>query len=74
MRTTLSLENDAIEAIQSYAKHHHLSLGKAASELVRRGVRYQLAVGELNGLPVVEVPDDFPVITTERVAELLNEE
>jgi hypothetical protein len=74
MRTTLSFEDDAIEAIQSYAKHHHLSLGKAASELVRRGTRYQLGTREVNGLPVLDAPADFPLITTERVAELLNEE
>lgn len=68
------MENDAAEAIQSYAKRHHLSLGKATSELVRRGVRYQLGTREVNGLPVLDVPDDFPVITNEFVEELLNEE
>jgi hypothetical protein len=74
VRTTLSLEDDAIEAIQSYARQNRLSLGKAASELVRRGARYQLAIKMLNGLPVFDVPDDFPTITTEQVRELLNEE
>ncbi len=74
MRTTLSLEDDAIEAIQSYARQNRLSLGKAASELVRRGARYQLGIKMLNGLPVFDVPDDFPTITTEQVRELLNEE
>ena len=28
----------------------------------------------LDGIPVFEVPDDFPTITTERVRELLDEE
>jgi hypothetical protein len=28
----------------------------------------------LNGLPVVDAPDDFPTITTQRVRELLDEE
>jgi hypothetical protein len=74
VRTTLSLEDDAIEAIQSYARQNRLSLGKAASELVRRGARYQLGIKMLNGLPVFDVPDDFPTITTEQVRELLNEE
>ena len=74
MRTTISLEDDAIEAIQSYARKNRLSLGKAASELVRRGTRYQLGIKMLNGLPVLDVPDDFPTITTEQVRELLNEE
>ena len=74
MRTTLSLEDDAREAIQAYAKTSGISLGKAASELVRRGARYQLGIGKRNGLPVFDVPDDFPTITSERVRALLDEE
>lgn len=74
MRTTLSLEDDAVEAVQAYAKNHRLSLGKAASELIRRGIRYQLGTRKVSGLPVLDAPDDFPVITTERVRELLDEE
>jgi hypothetical protein len=74
MRTTISLEDDAIEAIRDFAETERLSLGKAASELIRRGARYQLRTKKLNGLPVFEVPDDFPVITSERVRELLDEE
>jgi len=74
MRTTISLEDDAVEAIQAYAKCRRLSLGKAASELIRRGTRYQLETKQRNGLPVLDAPDDFPMITTERVRELLEEE
>ena len=74
MRTTLSLEDDAVEAIKSYAKGHRLSLGKAASELVRRGIRYQIGTRKVNGLPVFDTPDDFPRITSEKVRELLDEE
>jgi hypothetical protein len=74
MRTTLSLEDDAMKAVQAYARSGQLSLGKAASELIRRGVRYQLGTTKVNGLPVFNVPDDFPVLTTGRVRELLDEE
>ncbi len=38
-------------------------MGRAASELIRRGVRYQLGTRKLNGLPVFDAPDDFPAIT-----------
>jgi hypothetical protein len=71
MRTTLSLEDDAIEAIHAYAKRHGLSLGKAASELVRRGARYQLGIRQVNGLPVFDVPEDFPTVTSKEVRELI---
>jgi hypothetical protein len=74
MRTTLSLEDDAVEAIQAYARSRRLSLGKAASELVRRGARYQVGIRRVNGLPVLDAPDDFPAITSERVRELSDEE
>jgi hypothetical protein len=42
--------------------------------LIRRGFRYQLGTRKVNGVPVFEVPDDFPMLTTERVRELLDEE
>ena len=74
MRTTLALEDDAVEAIQAYAKRRQLSLGKAASELVRRGARYELTTRRVNGLPVLDAPKDFPLITSERVRELADEE
>ena len=74
MRTTLSLDDDVMKATQAYARTHRLSLGKAASELIRRGVRYQLATQKVNGLPVLNAPDDFPVVTTEQVRELLDEQ
>ena len=74
MRTTLSLEPDAIKAIQAYAQSRRISLGKAASELVRRGARYELGTIKLNGLPVLDAPDDFPVITSEQVRQLCDEE
>jgi hypothetical protein len=74
MRTTLALEDDAVREIHAYAKRRRLSLGKAASELVRRGARYQLGIREVNGLSVFDTPDDFPIITSERVRELLDEE
>ena len=74
MRTTLSLDDDAIDVIRAHARTNQLSMGRAASELIRRGVCYQLRTRKLNGLPVFDAPDDFPAITTERVRELLDEE
>jgi hypothetical protein len=74
MRTTLALEDDAITAIQRYARTNRLSLGRAASELIRRGIRYRLGTRQVNGIPVFEAPDDFPLLTSERVRQLLDEE
>jgi len=74
MRTTLALEDDASKALQQYARGNRMSLGKAASELIRRGVRYQLGTRKLNGIPVLDVPDDFPVVTSEKIRQLAEEE
>jgi hypothetical protein len=74
MRTTLSLENDASRAVRAYAKRNRISLGKAASELIRRGTRYQLGTRIVNGIPVFDVPEDFPLITAKQVQEILDEE
>ena len=74
MRTTLALEDDAAETVKAYARMNRISQGQAASELIRRGARYQLGLKKKNGVAVFDVPDDFPGITTERVRELLAEE
>ena len=54
------------------AGEKRLSFGKSTWDLIRRGNRYQLTTRERNGIPVFEVPEDFPVTTGERVRELLN--
>lgn len=74
MRTTLAIEDDALRAIRAHARDNRISLGKAASELIRRGTRYQLGIKKVNGFPVLDVPDDFPMITTQQVLEILDEE
>ena len=74
MRTTLSLDDDALAAIRAYARTRHISLSKAASELIHRGARYQLSTRTVNGLPVLSAPAYFPIITTKQVRALLNRE
>jgi len=68
------LEDDAMEAMAAYARGQRISLGKAASELIRRGSGFNLGTRRINGLPVFEVPDHFPKITSEQVRQILDEE
>jgi hypothetical protein len=56
------LDIDAITAIQAYAKIHDVSMGKAASELIRRGAKFRLGARMVNDIPVLDVPADFPSI------------
>jgi hypothetical protein len=74
MRTTLQLEDDAMREILVYAKERSLSLGQAASELIRRGSRFSIGYTLRKGVPVFDVPDDFPVLTDEDIKRALDEE
>ena len=73
MRTTLTLENDALKLARELSRAQRISLGRAVSELVRRGARQPLTTREVNGLHVVELPEDSPAITTEHVRYLAEE-
>jgi hypothetical protein len=70
MRTTISLDDDIFLLVKKYAKSRSLRLGKAVSELVRRGIGRQLATRSANGLQVFDLPEDSPRVTTAHVNDL----
>jgi hypothetical protein len=70
MRTTLTLDDDIIESVKTFAESRDLSLGRAVSELVRRGLRAPMRFSLKNGVPVVELPPDSPVVTEDDVRRL----
>ena len=74
MRTTLRLDDDVIELVKSYAQSRDLSIGKAVSELVRRGANVQRQTRVVNGLQVFDLPPDSPKVTTKKVKQLESEE
>jgi hypothetical protein len=73
MRTTLSLDDDIFRAVRNYAEGRSLSLGRAVSDLVRRGLAARTPTKVVNGLVVFDVPPDTPPITSERIMELESE-
>jgi len=73
MRTTLNLDDDVFELLHQYAASRSVALGKAASELVRKGAASRTPTRIVNGVVVFEVPADGPKITPERVRELESE-
>lgn len=73
MRTTLNLDDDVLELLKEYAEKRSLALGRAASELVRKGFSTPTPTRIVNGLVVFDVPPDSPRITPERVRELESE-
>jgi hypothetical protein len=74
MRTTVSLDDDAFRILQQYAKSRSLRMGKALSELVRRGFALPRPTRTVNGLQVFDLPADSPRVTGSKVRELEEEE
>jgi len=70
MRTTINLDDDVASIVRQYAASRSLAMGKAISELVRRGMNTPRPTRIVNGLLVIDLPPDSPVVTTSRVREL----
>jgi len=73
MRTTLSLDDDVFREVKVYADSRDIALGKAVSELVRRGLQAPLQTRQVNGFHVVDLPEGSPVVTSERIRKLQEE-
>ncbi len=74
MRTTLNLDEDVAEVIKIYAESRSVPIGKAASELIRRGLDAPLQTNLVNGFHVAVLPKNSHKITSEDVKRLLDEE
>ena len=74
MRTTLNLDDDVLELLKDYADSRSVALGKAASDLVRRGLTAPVQTRMVNGFHTVVLSKDAPKITSEKVKELLEDE
>ena len=73
MRTTLNLDDDAFRLLREYSETRSLALGKAASELVRRGANAPVRTRMVNGFVVFDIPAGGAKITSQRVKELESE-
>ena len=73
MRTALNLDDDALKILREYSETRSLALGKAASELVRRGAASPTPTRLVNGFVVFDIPPGGPKISSERVKELESE-
>lgn len=67
MRTTLTLDDDVFELAARQAKLRGVSLGKAVSDLLRRGLNAPTPARDEGGLVVFQLPADSPKVTTEDV-------
>jgi hypothetical protein len=70
VRTTINLDDDVFPLIKKYAESRRVPLGRAASELVRRGLASKRPTRIVNGLTIFELPADSPQVTTQQVRRL----
>ena len=73
MRTTLALSDDALELARDVARRKRVSLGRAVSELVRRGAQVPVPTTQRQGFTVVRLPEGSPRVTVAAVEDLLEE-
>ena len=74
MRTTLTLDDDVFPLVRRYAESRSLALGKAVSDLVRRGFTVPRPTRVVNGLQVFDLPPGSAPVTSKRIRELESEE
>ncbi len=74
MRTTVTLDDDVFALAKEYAESRSLSLGKAVSDLVRRGADRRVPTKIVNGLHVFDLPADSPRVTSGLVRRLESED
>jgi hypothetical protein len=72
MRTTLNIDDDALEFARAYAESSNITLGKAISNMIRprRPAKY---ITLPNGFVIEDAPEDGS-ITPEFVSKVLNDE
>lgn len=71
IRTTLRLEEDALDAARAYAKACSLPLGQSVSALIRRASVPQLPLKQHDGIWVLDLPVHTPRVTAAKVKRLL---
>jgi hypothetical protein len=74
MRTTINIDDDIFEILQKYAEDRSVALGKAASDLMRKGLNTPVSLQLKNGFYTVVLPADTPKVTSEDVKRLLEDE
>lgn len=74
MRTTLTIDDDVLQAARTLAAQQGQSIGAVISDLARRGLRREPQIQyEDKGLPVFEVKEDAPIFGPAEVERALDD-
>jgi len=74
MRTSMSLDDDIVPVVKRYAAQRSVTLGKAVSDLVRRGLTVPAPTRVVNGVTIFPLPDDSCRVTAAKIAGLDDEQ
>ncbi len=74
MRTTLNLDDDVLRAVKEIAKLRGSTAGEVLSELARAALAKPSEAGATrNGVPLLTPTEGAGIVTSEQVAELLDD-
>jgi len=73
MRTTVNLDDVALQSAKEFAKSRSIPLGQAVSVLIRRGLTVACPTRKVNGLLVFDPPPDEPAVSSDTVRRLEDE-
>lgn len=73
MRTTLTIDDDLLQAAKSTARMRSVSVGTVVSDLARKGLESGCRIRMEDGFPVFDVPPGSPPSTLEQVKSLEDE-
>ncbi len=73
MRTTVSIDDDVLDAVRYLAEQKKVALGKMLSDLARRGLQNQAEITRRDDFPVFSVSENAMPMTPEHVKMLDDE-
>ena len=73
MRTTVSIDDDVLDAVRYLAGQKKVALGKVLSDLARKGLQKQVEISHKDDFPVFRVSQNAMPMTPEHVKMLEDE-
>jgi hypothetical protein len=73
MRTTLTIDDDVLDAAKAIAERKNTTIGEVISELARTSLRPQAPVAERNGVPLLPLKAGGAIVTPAIVKDLQDE-
>lgn len=73
MRTTLAIDDDVLAAAKTIARQRNRTVGEIMSELARKSLERPQPGKTRNGIPLLGVRPDSPLVTIEMVNALRDE-